>query len=95
MGKKEAVPNRRYTEEFKTEAVRLALSPASTSLTGSKASTIIDASTRRSRIRSGTHEIVAHGCVAWCTSNRGRVRVIDARVRLDALTRKAENQESP
>jgi len=26
MGKKEAVPNRRYTEEFKTEAVRLALS---------------------------------------------------------------------
>ena len=25
-GKKEAVPNRRYTEEFKTEAVRLALS---------------------------------------------------------------------
>jgi transposase len=26
MGKKESVPNRRYTEEFKTEAVRLALS---------------------------------------------------------------------
>lgn len=26
MGKKETVPNRRYTEEFKTEAVRLALS---------------------------------------------------------------------
>jgi len=26
MGKKEAVPNRRYTEEFKLEAVRLALS---------------------------------------------------------------------
>ena len=26
MGKKEAVPNRRYTDEFKTEAVRLALS---------------------------------------------------------------------
>ena len=26
MGKKEVVPNRRYTEEFKTEAVRLALS---------------------------------------------------------------------
>ena len=26
MKKKEAVPNRRYTEEFKTEAVRLALS---------------------------------------------------------------------
>jgi len=26
MGKKEAVPNRRYTEEFKTEAVRLARS---------------------------------------------------------------------
>jgi transposase len=26
MGKKEAVPNRQYTEEFKTEAVRLALS---------------------------------------------------------------------
>jgi transposase len=26
MGKKEAVPNRRYTEEFKAEAVRLALS---------------------------------------------------------------------
>ena len=26
MRKKEAVPNRRYTEEFKTEAVRLALS---------------------------------------------------------------------
>jgi transposase len=26
MGEKEAVPNRRYTEEFKTEAVRLALS---------------------------------------------------------------------
>jgi len=26
MGKKEMVPNRRYTEEFKTEAVRLALS---------------------------------------------------------------------
>jgi transposase len=26
MGKKEAIPNRRYTEEFKTEAVRLALS---------------------------------------------------------------------
>ena len=26
MGKKETVPNRRYTQEFKTEAVRLALS---------------------------------------------------------------------
>jgi transposase len=26
MGKKASVPNRRYTEEFKTEAVRLALS---------------------------------------------------------------------
>ena len=26
MGKKEVVPNRRYTEEFKSEAVRLALS---------------------------------------------------------------------
>ena len=26
MGRKESVPNRRYTEEFKTEAVRLALS---------------------------------------------------------------------
>lgn len=26
MGKKESVPNRRYTDEFKTEAVRLALS---------------------------------------------------------------------
>jgi transposase len=26
MGKKESVPNRRYTEEFKSEAVRLALS---------------------------------------------------------------------
>ncbi len=26
MGKKESVPNRRYTEEFKIEAVRLALS---------------------------------------------------------------------
>jgi transposase len=26
MGKKEAVPNRRYTEEFKAEAVRLGLS---------------------------------------------------------------------
>ena len=26
MGKKETVPNRRYTEEFKTEAVRLAQS---------------------------------------------------------------------
>jgi transposase len=26
MGKRESVPNRRYTEEFKTEAVRLALS---------------------------------------------------------------------
>jgi transposase len=26
MGKKESVPNRRYTEEFKAEAVRLALS---------------------------------------------------------------------
>ena len=26
MGKKESVPNRRYTEEFKTEAVRLAQS---------------------------------------------------------------------
>jgi transposase len=26
MGKKESVPNRRYTEEFKTEAVRLAVS---------------------------------------------------------------------
>jgi transposase len=26
MGKKEAVPNRKYTDEFKTEAVRLALS---------------------------------------------------------------------
>jgi transposase len=26
MGKKEAVPNRKYTEEFKAEAVRLALS---------------------------------------------------------------------
>jgi transposase len=26
MGKKEAVPNRRYTDEFKAEAVRLALS---------------------------------------------------------------------
>jgi transposase len=26
MGKKESVPNRQYTEEFKTEAVRLALS---------------------------------------------------------------------
>jgi transposase len=26
MGKKESVPNRRYTEEFKTEAIRLALS---------------------------------------------------------------------
>jgi transposase len=26
MGKKETVPNRRYTDEFKTEAVRLALS---------------------------------------------------------------------
>ena len=26
MAKKETVPNRRYTEEFKTEAVRLALS---------------------------------------------------------------------
>jgi transposase len=26
MGKKEAVPNRRYTEEFKTEAVRMAQS---------------------------------------------------------------------
>lgn len=26
MGMKETVPNRRYTEEFKTEAVRLALS---------------------------------------------------------------------
>lgn len=26
MGKKGSVPNRRYTEEFKTEAVRLALS---------------------------------------------------------------------
>jgi len=26
MGKKESVPNRRYTGEFKTEAVRLALS---------------------------------------------------------------------
>jgi transposase len=26
MGKKESVPNRRYTEEFRTEAVRLALS---------------------------------------------------------------------
>jgi len=25
MGKKESVPNRRYTEEFKVEAVRLAL----------------------------------------------------------------------
>ena len=25
MGKKEAVPNRQYTEEFKTEAIRLAL----------------------------------------------------------------------
>ena len=29
MGKKETVPNRRYTEEFKTEAVRLALSTGS------------------------------------------------------------------
>jgi transposase-like protein len=28
MGKKEAVPNRRYTEEFKTEAVRLTLATA-------------------------------------------------------------------
>ena len=26
MGKKESVPNRRYTDEFRTEAVRLALS---------------------------------------------------------------------
>lgn len=26
MGKKETAPNRQYTEEFKTEAVRLALS---------------------------------------------------------------------
>ena len=26
MGRKETVPNRRYTDEFKTEAVRLALS---------------------------------------------------------------------
>jgi len=26
MGKKESISNRRYTEEFKTEAVRLALS---------------------------------------------------------------------
>ncbi len=26
MGRKETIPNRRYTEEFKTEAVRLALS---------------------------------------------------------------------
>ncbi len=26
MAKKQSVPNRRYTEEFKTEAVRLALS---------------------------------------------------------------------
>lgn len=28
MGKKEALPNRRYTEKFNTEAVRLALSTA-------------------------------------------------------------------
>lgn len=60
MGKKELVPNRRYTEEFKTEAVRLAPTPGVNAT--AKRLGIPQSSMTRSKLRHGLLDSEDHRC---------------------------------
>jgi hypothetical protein len=74
MGRKEDVPNRRYTLEYKIEVVRLAESIGGSQAANDQVNTCLCPTFVPNLVHALDFECLEEGgCVKWCTSNRGGV----------------------